>query len=72
MVNIELNEKRYEEIKSKKNSENPMIFANPSAPMNAQSSSSCSLEFSPCPKVSSVSQVSLFCPNCVLFIDHML
>ena len=50
MVNIELNEKRYEEIKSKKNSENPMIFANPSAPMNAQSSSSCSLEFSPCQK----------------------
>ena len=52
MVNIELNEKRYEEIKSKKNSENPMIFANPSAPMNAQSSSRCSLEFSPCQKSS--------------------
>ena len=47
-----------------------MIFANSSAPMNAQSSSSCSLEFLLVKCLSFSSKSPLFVQNSVLFIEH--
>ena len=47
-----------------------MIFVNSSAPMNAQSSSSCSLEFLRVKSLSFSSKSPFSRPNCVLFIEH--
>ena len=47
-----------------------MIFANSSAPMNAQSSSSCSLEFLRVKCLFFFVQVSSLHPNSVIFIEH--